>query len=371
MEMNRRRFLKQAGTGLILLSAAPMVGCQGVQRADLPQFGIQEHDIKGLDKEDMDILYMASLAPSGYNAQAWTVKVVGRKHWVIGSDKKRWLKATDPDNLTLLLSTGAFIENLVIAAGTFGYETDVQITTKDSMDTEIAHIRLTKGKLQNYPLERLKYRRKYKEPYKKKEIKPVDIKYLKAHSPESIIYFPKGSLQSKYIEEGMYECNRIQFYRKDARKQLAMWLRFSDKDARRHRDGITTESMSIQGFSGWYVRNFYDPQDALEDGFYKRPLDELKVLLESQGGWIVFTGKDSGVHSLIETGRRFERLWLKARERSIAIHPCSQMIEEAPGSTIGIRGVTGEVHFIMRVGYIDNYPGTVSLRRPVSWFVKT
>jgi len=370
MEINRRRFLKQAGTGLILLSGAPMVGCKGVRRADLPQFGVQGHEIKGLDKEDMDIFYLASLAPNGHNAQAWTVKVVGRKHWVIGSDKKRWLAATDPDNLTLLLSIGAFIENLVIAAGTYGYEADVQITAKDSMDTEIAHIRLTKGKLQNYLLERLKHRRTVKILYKKKEIKSVDIKYLKTHSSEPIFYFPKGSSQSKYIEEGTYESNRIQAYRKDYREELALWLRFSDKDARKHRDGLTPEGMSIQGFSGWVVRNFYDPQDALEDSFHEGYLDKLKVLLESHGGWIVFTGKDSGVHSLIETGRRFERLWLKAKERGIAIHPYSQMIEEAPGSTIGIRGVTGEVHFIMKVGYIDHYPNPVSLRRPVSWFAK-
>jgi len=371
MEINRRRFLKQAGTGLILLSGAPMVGCRGVRRTDLPQFSVQEHEIKGLDKEDMDILYLASLAPNGHNAQAWTVKIVGRKHWVIGSDKKRWLTATDPDNLTLLLSIGAFIENLVIAAGTYGYETDVQITAKDSMDTEIARIRLRKGKLRNYSLERIKNRKMVKIPYEKKEIKSVDIKYLKAHSPEPIFYFPKGSSRSKYIEEGTYECNRIQAYRKDAREELALWLRLSDKDARKHRDGLTPEGMSIQGISGWVVRNFYDPQAALEDGFHERYLDTVKDLLENHGGWIVFSGKDSGVNSLIETGRRFERLWLKARERGIAIQPFSQMIEEAPGSTIGILGVTGEVHFIMRVGYIDHYPNPVSLRRPVSWFAKT
>ena len=33
---------------------------------------------------------------------------------------------------------------------------------------------------------------------------------------------------------------------------------------------------------------------------------------------------------LIETGRKVERMWLRLRDREIAIHPMTQMLEEAP-----------------------------------------
>ena len=28
-------------------------------------------------------------------------------------------------------------------------------------------------------------------------------------------------------------------------------------------------------------------------------------------------------------------------------------------------------HFVLRIGYLDTYPDPVSLRRPVSWFVRS
>jgi hypothetical protein len=91
-------------------------------------------------------LYLASLAPSGHNTQPWTLRVVEPKHWIIGSDKKRWLPAVDPENREMFLSLGAFIENLVIAAGTYGYEVDLQILAKNRTESSIAEVHLKKGK---------------------------------------------------------------------------------------------------------------------------------------------------------------------------------------------------------------------------------
>jgi hypothetical protein len=34
-------------------------------------------------------------------------------------------------------------------------------------------------------------------------------------------------------------------------------------------------------------------------------------------------------------------------------------------------GITGEVQWILRIGYLESYPDPVSLRMPVPWFVKT
>ena len=61
------------------------------------------------------ILYYASLAPSGHNAQPWTVRLDGQQMW-IGTDSARWLPNVDPTNREVTLSVGAFIENLIAAA---------------------------------------------------------------------------------------------------------------------------------------------------------------------------------------------------------------------------------------------------------------
>jgi hypothetical protein len=90
------------------------------------------------------------------------------------------------------------------------------------------------------------------------------------------------------------------------------------------------------------------------------------------GGWMIVASRDSSIASLVETGRKFQRMFLKVRERMIAVHPMTQMLEEPPWRIeAGKRlGVPDSVQFILRVGYLQKYPDPVSLRMPVSWFIK-
>jgi len=70
----------------------------------------------------------------------------------------------------------------------------------------------------------------------------------------------------------------------------------------------------------------------------------------------------------------FERLCLKVRDRMIGLHPMTQMIEEQGPSKNDVAkalGLTGQVQWILRMGYVRSYPVPVSLRRPVSWFVRS
>ena len=99
----------------------------------------------------MEILYLASLAPSGHNLQPWTMKIVGPKHWVLGSDRNLRLPAVDPDNRELLLSLGAFLENLVAVARAFGYEAEIKIIATGPFDSDIVDIRLRKAQPWNSP----------------------------------------------------------------------------------------------------------------------------------------------------------------------------------------------------------------------------
>jgi hypothetical protein len=90
------------------------------------------------------------------------------------------------------------------------------------------------------------------------------------------------------------------------------------------------------------------------------------------GGWLVVTSFDSNIPTLIEYGRVFENMLLKIRERMIAIHPMTQMLEEEPWKTKIAKemGLEGEVQWILRIGYLKSYPDPISLRIPVPWFVQ-
>ena len=379
--MNRRNFLKLSGEGILLLGGLSMIsGCSGLKRNDLPQFNGEKESMKGLEKDEMEILHLASLTPSSHNTQPWTVKVLEPKHWIIGSDKKRWLPAVDPENRELFLSIGAFVENLVLAAGTFGYETDIQIIAKNRTDTDIAEIRFKKERTVDFPIEKIKQRRTVRSDYLDQEIKTQDLKYITKHevkscslpnvpSPHSF-YFPNHTPQGKYLQEGTIEANRKQASRDPAQEELANWIRWSNKEGKTHRNGLTPESMEIKGMGGLFVRNFYDRPSVLKKSFREQTVDIVAKQVKTCGGWLVITSQDSNIPILIDYGRVFENVLLKIRERMIAIHPMTQMLEEEPWRKQIAKelGLTGEVQWIMRIGYLKSYPEPVSLRMPVSWF---
>jgi hypothetical protein len=174
------------------------------------------------------------------------------------------------------------------------------------------------------------------------------------------------------LNEQTIEANRIQAYRDDAEKELANWIRFSSKDAKTHCDGLTLASMEIKGIIAWYLRNFYGKADVMKNSFREKSIDGVKDQVAESAGWLLITSKDNSVSTLLETGKRLQRLLLKIRGRNIAIHPMSQILEEASSrqelhSSIGI---SDNIQFILRTGYLTNYPQPVSPRRPVDWFVR-
>ena len=74
-----------------------------------------------LTEDERQILYLASLAPSGHNTQPWFVKYIEPYHWIIGNDKSKWLLGVDPTQRETILSIGAFLQNIEYAASQFGY----------------------------------------------------------------------------------------------------------------------------------------------------------------------------------------------------------------------------------------------------------
>ncbi len=190
---------------------------------------------------------------------------------------------------------------------------------------------------------------------------------------DRLFYFPRGTDHAKCILEGAIEYFRLQSHRAEAQKELSEWMRLKTADAKEHRDGLTTESMEISGLAGWYLRTFIDKLDVMKESFIKRGIDNVAKQAGEGGGWFIITSKGKRAAHLIDTDRRFERMVLKAREHKLGIHPMTQFLEEKEGREAVAKNHDESMipQFILRVGYLSNYPGPVSLRRPVSWFIRT
>lgn len=374
MQISRREFLRSAGAVMLIGGSIPLLnGCTGLKRVDVKQNDVA---VTGLGQDEIHILELASLSPSGHNTQPWGIKPLAPYTWIITSEENRWLPAVDPDQRETVLSIGAFIENLEIAARCYGYDINLKLMAKNNNDKDIAEVKLNKAMIpctKSDDVERIKHRRVVRKGYLSKEISVDDLRGITHNDSERFHYFSPLSRHGRYLSEGTIEANRQQADRHAAQAELADWIRWANDDAIRFRDGLTPEGMEITGMAGWYVRHFYGQKDVLTKGFRETTVKMVKEQIDRHGGWIVITSKDSSVASLLETGRLFQRMFLECREKMIAIHPMTQMLEEVQwkDEVANALGLSSPVQFILRTGYLENYPHPVTLRRPVNWFVKS
>jgi hypothetical protein len=367
--MHRRDFMKTGmAAGALLLGSGPLLSScstpyRRINRADAA--------VPGLDRQRAAMLYYAALAPSGHNSQPWTVSIPDETSFIIGFDPGRRLPAVDPHNRELLLSLGAFIENLCLAAGNAGFDPEVDILSQSPLDTPVARITLLPATPRAYPLTRLESRRTVKSGLQSREIKTSDVDALARPLNGQLFYFPSGTRHADCIAEGAIEAFRAQTWRDAAQVELSQWVRFGQTAVNRHLDGITTAGMETGTLASWYLDTFMTSADVLSKTFREKGIDKTAVQAREGGGWFIITSAGETVADIVETGRKFQRMALRAREHNLAIHPMTQQLEEETSRAQIARAHGPDMipQFILRVGYLDRYPDPVSPRRPASRFL--
>lgn len=371
--MSRRQFISYSGVGLLALSMGlyqcnPLAELKTIARIELPS------SVDGLDDDSLEIIYLASLAPSGHNTQPWSVKVIDPHHWIIGLALERCLPAVDPQNREALISIGAFLENLIIAAGIKGYDVETKIIAKQQDDREILDIIFHKVNHSTiFDVEKIKLRRTIRNNLLSHPLSTEDVAFLVGEHRDCFWYYPHQSKEGNYLGESTLLANQSQAYRNEAQEELAKWIRWSNDDISRYKNGLTPETMEMQGIVRWYVKHFYSSQSVLEHSFREATVKKVQEQVAAGSGWLLITSKDSSISELIDTGRKLQRLWLEVRDRNIAIHPMNQMLEEEPfqhemSSSLGI---TDKIQFVLRIGYISNYPPPVSVRMLLTDIIST
>lgn len=360
--MNRRQFINYSGASLALLGGAYLFN--SLLQLKTPDRENVDNQIKGLEEDLLDIIYLASLAPSGHNTQPWTVRIIDSHHWTIGTDLTRCLAVVDPENREALLSIGAFLENLVIAARAKGYDVDVEVVAKQPKDRDVLDIRLYKvNGSSNFDVKKIRLRRTVRNNLLNDQLSREDLQFLIGKNTD-FIYYARESKEGHYLAEGTLLANKSQVDRDTAQEELANWIRWSNHDSRHYRNGLTPETMEIEGIAKWYVKNFYSRQSVLEKRFREETIKKVGEQVAAGSGWLLITSKDSSIPELIDTGRKFQRIWLEARDKRIAIHPMTQMLEEEiiGNEMASFLGITEKIQFLLRIGYCNDYPQPVSPR---------
>ena len=180
--MTRKQFLAITGGTIVVAGVTYYLSSDksNFVRADTqPKHAEKQNIASLLTPDENEILFLASLAPSGHNTQPWFVKYIDKYHWIIGNYKSKWLMGVDPTQRETMLSIGAFLQNLEYAANNLGYACQFILLVTTNQDENVMEVKLVKSiETSKYDIEKIKHRRTVRSNFLNDALKKEDVAYL-------------------------------------------------------------------------------------------------------------------------------------------------------------------------------------------------
>lgn len=295
--------------------------------------------------EELTLLNIAQRAPSAYNAQPW------RLHSL--PDHSYLLKYTYADRLLSdtsdrngLLSTGAFLETLSMAASLQGKQVTFEPNVVHRADgLELGKIRiLSLSENGNQTLDPLapflSLRQTNRNPYEQLPLSPKlrrDLLNFGCVLLEPYVVAPLAGKASIMTWQ-------------DARfiSDLKKWIHFNNEG--NAPDGVTGESLCLS----WTQRqawNFARVSDRLAAPLARAYAQHDVHLIRHSTAIAVFSVENLAPLSLFECGRRFLRAWVTINAAAFSCHPMSLIVNQPTVSELAqMAGVANPVA-MLRIGY--------------------
>jgi nitroreductase len=169
-------------------------------------------------------------APSAHNSQPWRFEIDGLSRIQVSADWSRRLPVGDPDGRELIISCGAALENLVVAARAFGLAVEVRHTAGVRESNVLAVVTLSPGEWptdgESLLFDAVERRRTSREPFASGAVDPAIVQELAAAASlrgatlEIVVDADRRSLRD-LVEAG----DRTLFADAGWRGELASWIR--------------------------------------------------------------------------------------------------------------------------------------------------
>lgn len=326
--------------------------------------------VDGLPQEISEVIFYASMAPNSHNTQLWKVFVDTDNNKIkISLDKERTLREVDSSDREAYISIGAFTENLVKAFEAYGYKTNIEILEDNKDLVSVTYQKINDGKINDTILNSIMKRHTNKSSFLNKNISSEDINKLSGDYI-NVLYFENGSEECEYLKKAEVSAMEQQSYNKSKAEEFSKWLRLSDKETLDNKDGLPAEQLGLTGIKKTIYYMTTTHESAIEDSYAKQSVDTTKNQVDNCSGFLIITG-GTNTEELIKTGMLLERIWLKAVDLNISVHPMSQILEEEPYCKEVNEKIKTElpVQMILRVGYVKEYGENNHIRRDLMDYV--
>lgn len=312
------------------------------------------------------LINYASKAPSSHNTQPWKF---GREEDTIllYPDLSRSLPVVDPDNHALFISLGCALENLVVAAGYYGFDAEVEVC-RGHLDDPV-RVKLS-------PFSPLPDGARAKHSALFAQIKPRQVT-KGAYREDELDRDTAGKIKEIPVEPGIglrlvlpgeesekllplvVEGSDRQFGNKAFVRELVDWLRFSEKEAMKKGDGIWNATMGLPA-TGRIIGSFIMKHLVSPRSEAKR----WKKLFRNSAGFVLFSVAQHDPEHWIRLGRSFQRFGLETTAMGLKhAHMNMPLEEEVVRKKVSGAFDLGERTplLLLRIGYAD--PAPYSFRR--------
>lgn len=301
------------------------------QTMDIPEIPTIQPDVEKIPEKIFHYIIKAGIrAPSGDNAQPSRFRINENKLFLYNNpDADR--SFFNVEQIASIISCGAAIENMRVAAQNIGLETRVEHLPDKNDPNLMAELMFEKAQSaesgSKLTLEHIWKRHTNRTFYQKRNVKPEilnDILTAISDRPDVNITFHTDRDELKRIAKIIYKADQIRTQNKSLHEHLNQMIRFTDQEAHTKRDGFPLKNLEA-GFAGeiflkatkpWPVMNVLN-----KIGISKMvALHSYQGIMNSSGVAMVST---AGLEkeSFLKAGQTLESVWLEFTRMGLSVQP--------------------------------------------------
>ncbi|HTO91212.1 MAG TPA: hypothetical protein VMJ70_08790 [Candidatus Sulfotelmatobacter sp.] len=320
--IDRRRFLALAGGTAAYLALRPTESWAkkaGKANPSLQPWALPE-EIPGNPVDAARALIGAAvLAPSDWNAQPWRFEVEGNAIRLV-ADARRALPITDPARKGMMIGLGGALENLLIAARSWGQRTTVSYLPHDGANGVTAEVGWAPGdpKRDRTLFAAIPERRTNRHDFDGRGVFPQNRTSLLAETMEGLgLYWLDDPDRIDDVADVVYESTHEQVSNPRAQAEQFSWMRF-ENDAEKRGDGVPVDALELSGPAHWFAGRYFNPSSWFLRLGAEYAAKQARGQVKSSGALLLMTSARQDETEWLLCGQSYERIALKASNLGIA-----------------------------------------------------
>lgn len=274
------------------------------------------------------IVYAGIMAPSGDNCQPWRFEVADNEIRLFNLPERDNSLYNFRQNASMI-AHGAVIENMVIAASSFGYRLQVRLFPSQKDENYIASCALVKDEaiskdfLTDFIDKRVTNRKKYNPS----PLNVTQLDFLLRTNNEftgATIEIIDEMEKVKSLAKILSNNEKLVLENRDLHHFLFNHIRWTESEERRKKDGLYIKTLELgppqklgfKLFRHWFLLRILN-----KIGASKKVASENAKIYGTSSAMIAFVIPDNKPVDFISAGRLMQRTWLKITSMDLSAQP--------------------------------------------------